>query len=212
MKTALLRASVALLLSSTAQAAPELFRGIPEGGDVLYTPHTTLDLAATYGIGGYSALGFQLHAKEQFSNWNTSVATGSFDLGLALGWQDEPQSLQFAQPKGQKNDAQRLNLWATLGHTFHMGRERRANLGFHLFGGWTHVWSTASLKMPDLGVDRASADNYGLWNAGAMLKFDYRLSRYVGFNLEATAPFYPMGMSYVRTLFHVGAGLTVYLL
>lgn len=203
---------LAATLACSSAGAAELFRGIPAGGDVLYTPHTTLDLAATYGIGGYSALGVQLHAKEQFSNWNTSLATGSFDLGLVLGWQDEAQALQPPAPTGQKNDAQRLNLWLTLGHTFHMGQERRANLGFHLFGGWTHVWSTGSMEMPDLGIRRAAADDYGLWNAGAMVKFDYRLSRWTGFNLEASAPFYPMGMSYVRTLFHVGVGVTTYLL
>lgn len=173
--------------------------------------HATLDATATYGIGVYSALGVQLHGVGQLGAWEASRAAGSFDFGLVAGIQDEPQSLQYLSVRGLKNDAQRLNLWATLGHTFHLGRERRAGLGLHLFGGWTHVWSTASVDRPDLALRGAVADDYGVLNVGGMLKFDYRFSKYLGFTVQAVGPF-PVQPSMVSTLFHVGIGLTGYIL
>lgn len=173
--------------------------------------HLTVDATATYGIGGYSALGVQLHAVGQIGAWEARAAAGSFDVGLVLGFQDEPQFLQYAVAKGLTNDAQRLNAWATVGHTFHLGRERRAGLGLHLFGGWTHVWSQARIARPDLALSASAADDYGLLNVGGMLKFDYRFSRFLGFTVQAVGPF-PVQPSMVSTLFHVGVGLTGYIL
>lgn len=184
--------------------------GIPEGGEEDHPLYVTLDAAATYGIGGYSALGVQLHALGQVPVWNNSRATGTFDFGLVLGWQDEPQALQYGVPAGQENDAQRLNVWATVGHSVQIGARRRSTLGLHLFAGWTHVWSWASVTDERLDLEASASDDYGLFNLGALLKFDYRFSEWIGVHIQAAAPF-GVGSSYVNTLFHVGLGLTAYL-
>ncbi len=199
----------ALLLLAAAPARAER-PGIPEGGEAGHPVHVALDATATYGIGAWSALGAQLHGLGQVPVWNAGLATGSFDFGLLLGVQDEPEALQYGVAAGQDNDAVRLNAWVTAGHSFHMGRRRLATLGVHLFAGWTHVWSWASVVDDGLDLDASASDDYGLPNAGAILRFDYRFSDWVGFHLHAAAPF-GVGSSYVNTLFHVGLGLTGYL-
>jgi hypothetical protein len=205
---ALLAASAAVSGSAAAATAGA---AIAAGGERPGTLHLTTDATFTYGIGGYSALGAQLHAVGQLTIWNRSAASGSFDFGAALGFQDEPMALQYGVGKGQTNDAQRLHTWATVGTTFHLGRQRRAGLGVHLFGGWTQMWSQARLVRPDLGIDRKLDDSYGVWTSGAMLKFDYRFSRHLGATVQAAVPCWGAQPSYVATIFHVGAGLTAYL-
>jgi hypothetical protein len=200
----------ALLLLAAPRTTRAQTIGVPEGGETGHPVHVTLDAAATYGIGGYSALGAQLHAVGQLPVWNTGFATGTFDFGVVLGWQDEPEALQYAVPPTQDNDAQRLNAWVTAGHSFHMGQRRRATLGVHLFAGWTHVWSWATVVDERLDLDASASDDYGLFNAGALVKFDYRFSEWIGCHVQAAAPF-GVGSSYVTTLFHVGIGLTAYL-
>ena len=76
-----IRLVLLLLVSSTAAAE------IPV--------HFTLDATATYGIGTYSALGGQLHFVAFTPVWRTEHATGTLDLGLLVGVQDEPQFLQY---------------------------------------------------------------------------------------------------------------------
>lgn len=198
---------VSTLFATTARAAEV---GLPEGGETAGHLHVTVDGTFTYGIGIYSAIGGQLHALGQETLWNTRLATGSFDFGVLVGLQDEPMALQFGGAAGQTTSTQRLNTWVTVGHTFHLGARRRSGLGLHLFGGWTQVWTSASVVNPDLGLNRQVSDAYGLWNSGAMLKYDYRFSRYVGLSLQAAVPFWGVQPSYVATIFHVGVGLTGY--
>ncbi len=152
----------------------------------------------------------QLHGLEQLSVWNTRLATGSFDVGLVMGFQDEPQALQYGVSPGQTNDAQRLNLWVTVGHTFHLGHRRRIGLGVHLFTGWTQEWTHAALNDPKHMINARVSDRYGLFNTGGMLKLDYRFSKYIGLTIQAVAP-WPVTPSYVTTLFHVGVGLSGYI-
>lgn len=208
MKRKAVLASLAALLLAPSARASEV--GIPEGGEPAGRLHATVDATFTYGIGGYSALGAQVHGVGLVSLWNTRLATGTFSVGALVGLQNEPMALQYVVAPGQINDAQRLHLWVTIGHTFHMGVRRRASLGLHLFGGWTHEWTQASLVRPDLGIDRQVRDNYGLFNSGTMLKFDYRFSKYIGLSLQAAVPFWKVQPSYVATIFHVGVGITAY--
>ena len=91
-----------------------------------------------------------------------------------------------------------------------VGRFRQSTFGLHIFAGWTHVFSQASMKRDDLGIDASLSDDYGLPNVGGVLKYDYRFSDYVGFDVQAVGPF-PVQPSYVTTLFHVGTGLSFYL-
>jgi hypothetical protein len=172
-------------------------------------PSVTVSATATYGIGGYSALGGQLHGFYHLPGWSTEAVAGTFDVGLLFGVQVEPQFLQYGVLDGQENSAQRLNTFATLGHSFHLGAERRSMLGAHLFAGWSHVFSQASLVNPTLGIDRSASDDYGRFNVGAILQYDYRFSEWIGLDVQAVGPF-PVQPSYVTTLFHVGIGLTAY--
>jgi len=171
--------------------------------------HVALDAAFTYGIGGWSALGVQLHPTVGWSLWSTRRATGTIDLGVVLGYQNEPQAIQAIAARGQESQTHRLNAFATVGTTFHLGRLRRSGLGLHLFGGWTHVWSSATIRRPDLSFDGTARDDYGVPNVGVILRYAYRVHRNLGLSLQAAAPFQTTP-SYVATLFHVGIGLTGY--
>jgi hypothetical protein len=183
--------------------------GVPEGGEPAGRLHATLDGTFTYGIGGWSALGGQLAGGVQVSLWNSRLGTGTFDVGGIIGLQGEPMALQFGAIRGQHNDAQRLNGWATAGLGFHLGQRRRSALGLQLFGGWTHVFSQASIVRPDLGIDRQVRDDYGVWNSGVLVKYSQRLGPVLGLTLQAALPFWGVQPSYVATLFHVGVGLVV---
>ena len=112
------RVALASLLCAHSVQAAEI--GIPAGGERAGTLHATVDATFTYGIGGYSALGAQLHGVGLVSIWNTRLATGTFNFGALVGFQDEPMALQYGTAPGQTNDAQRLNLWLTVGHSFHL--------------------------------------------------------------------------------------------
>lgn len=200
-------AMLAAALALAAMPAPASAQaGIPERGESSLEPHVVLHATATYGIGAWSALGAQLQPMLQLSAWNTDAATGTLDVGVVLGWQLEPEALQYDVPPTLDNEAHRLNAWLVVGHSFHLG-DRRSTLGLHVFGGWTHVWSSASIDDPRVMLTRSASDDYGLANVGGMLTFDYRFSDHLGFVLQAVGPF-PVQPSYVTTLFHVGLGLT----
>ncbi|HEX2572513.1 MAG TPA: hypothetical protein VH877_23400 [Polyangia bacterium] len=214
MKVVTLLVGLAALLSGPALAHAREDRTGPfiaEGGETGHRLHMRLDAAATYAIGGYSALGVQLHLTGYTPVWNTRRATGTFDVGLLLGWQNEPQFVEFPRPpRFLSNDTHRLNAWATVGHSFYIGQHRRFSLGLHVFAGWTHVWSVAAINDTARALKTRYSDNYGLFNAGALLKFDYRFSRYLGLTAHIGAPF-QFQPSYVATLAQVGIGLTGYL-
>lgn len=171
--------------------------------------HLTEDISFTYGIGIYSALGFQSHTSGQLSVWETKHAAGSLDAGIILGFQGEPQALQYLATDGIETETYRLNSWAAVGTSFHMGKKRNYTLGVHFFGGWTHLWTKAAADRDDLDFNSSVSDNYGHYNFGGILKFDWRFYKYLGISIHAAGPF-PVGPSYITTLFHVGLGLTVY--
>lgn len=171
--------------------------------------HLAQDVSFTYGIGSYSALGVQSHTIGQFSIWETKHAVGSIDLGILFGFQGEPQTLQYMQTDGINTETYRLHTLVTVGTSFHMGRKRNYTLGVHIFGGWTHVWSKAEADRDDLDFNSYVSDNYGHYNFGGILRFDWKFHKYVGMSLHAAAPF-PVSPSYITTLFHVGAGLVIY--
>ena len=207
-------ALLARLLEQTASAQTadvgDVRPGFLIAGDPAHPVHFTLDATATYGIGSYSALGGQLHFVAFTPVWRTATSTGSLDLGLLGGVQDEPQFLQYTSEPYLKNDLKRLNAWATLGHTIHFGPGRRAGIGLHLFAGWTQDWASFSINYPPAGLTGSLKDSYGIGNVGGLLKFDYRFSDWVGLSLQAVGPF-PVGPSFITTLFHVGLGFCVYL-
>jgi hypothetical protein len=202
-----LRAAIALFAASLPAVA--VADGREDSAPPPDPPRVTVSATATYGIGGYSAFGGQLHGFYHLPGWSTEAVTGTFDVGLLFGVQVEPQFLQYGVLDGQENSAQRLNTFATLGHSFHLGAERRSILGAHVFAGWSHVFSQASLVSPTLGIDRSASDDYGRFNVGAILQYDYRFSDWIGLDVQAVGPF-PVQPSYVTTLFHVGIGLTAY--
>lgn len=170
-----------------------------------------LDAAALWGIGGQMLLGGHLRLAALFEHWSTSRAFGTWDLGLAFAYHNEPTFLAPWLDRSQVDGAgHRILSLGHLGHTVHMGRRRRAALGLHVYGGW-NVWrSDYSLRYPDEGVEGSAVVVRHRAIVGGELRFTYRLHEHLGLNLMLGAPA-PTTSSYLITLLHVGAGLTFYL-
>jgi hypothetical protein len=206
--------SVLLCVAHSASAEPAATLSEPhlrEGGEREHRLHLALDGDFTYGIGGQSTLGAQLHLTGYTAVWNTRHATGTIDVGLQFAYGNEPPALApWLQGKDTDGAAHRIQALVTVGHTFHMGQRRRAAFGLHLFGGWNHWISSYSLRYPNENVSGSGTVVRDHFVTGAELKFSYRFSKHVGLNLVAGSPF-PYQSSYVVGMFFVGAGLTFYL-
>ncbi len=68
----------------------------------------------------------------------------------------------------------------------------------------------ACAYVPDAIVGTAELSGQIVRDGGS-LSFDYRFSDYVGLVVQATGPF-PVADCYLTTLFHVGLGVSGYLL
>ena len=203
-----------LLLAAPARGeVPNLTAAphIAEGGETARRLHLQLDGAFTFGIGGQSALGAQLHLTGLTALWNAGPATGSLDVGLQLAYGNEPPALAFWLAGVDAQGANhRVQAVATVGHTLHVGQQRRASLGLHVFAGWNHWRSAFTVRYPGEGVEGSATVSRDLFVSGAELKAAYRLSRRVGLHLVAGVPF-PTASSYAIGLFFIGAGLSTYL-
>jgi hypothetical protein len=201
---------LATLVSLSAQAIEIREPFVREGGESERRLHLMLDGTFTYGIGGQSALGVTTHLTGYTALWNTRRATGTIDVGLQLAYGNEPTALApWLSPDTVDGAAHRFQALLTVGHTFHMGRQRRAAFGVHLFGGWNHWSSSYTLRYPTENVQGSSTVSRDNFITGAELKFAYRFSKHVGINMVMGAPF-PYQSSYVVGMFFVGAGLTFY--
>jgi hypothetical protein len=202
---------LALLCAVPQVAAAAQLPHMEEGGESERRLHLKLDAAFTYGIGGQSVLGAQVNFIGYAGLWNTRLATGSFDVGLQAAYGNEPPWLApWLQGIDVSGANHRIQALVTLGHTFHMGARRRAALGFEVFGGWNHWISDFTLNYPKEGVSGRATLSRDHAILGGQLRFAYRFSRHVGFNLLAGGPF-PIHSSYVVGMFSVGVGLSFYL-
>lgn len=194
----------------TAPPAPERAPHLLPGGlDRRF--HLRLDGDFVYGIGGQSFFGAQAHLLAYRGLWSTPHAIGSLDLGLRLAYGNEPTwAAPWIDREQVSGATHRVQALLTVGHTFHMGKRRRAALGMHLHGGLNHWLSAYTLEYAQEGVHGEAQVRRNRFVAGAELSFAYRLSRHVGTHVTLGGPF-PSQSSYLVGMFFVGAGLSFYL-
>jgi len=184
---------------------------LPAGGLDNRT-HLRLEGDFIYGIGGQSFFGAQAHLMAYRGLWSTRHAIGSLDLGLRLAYGNEPTWAAPWIDRDQVTGAtHRVQALLTAGHTFHMGRRRRAALGMHLHGGLNHWRSAYALEYAQEDVHGKAVVRRNRFITGAEATFAYRFSRHVGANVTLGGPF-PSQSSYLVGLFFVGAGLSFYVL
>jgi hypothetical protein len=200
----------ALVLTAALLATPPAPH-LPEAGGRDGRIHLQLSADATYGIGGQSYLGGNLRLDAYTAVWARRKVTGTIDFGGQLAYGNEPTWLAPWLSDGTISGAtHRVQLLATFGHTFHLGKRRRFAFGTHLYGGWNHWRSSYSLNYPHEGVsgEETVARNHAI--VGGQIELGYRFHRRVGVHAVLGGPF-PIQSSYAITLFHVGLGLTVHL-
>lgn len=201
-------ASLARADTTIAQRVPPHIR---EGGETGHRLHFGLDTSFQFSIGGQMALGASVRGSGYAPIWNTRVATGTADVGVVLSYANEATALA---PWLSGNDvtgaAHRIQLVASLGHTFHLGKRRRSSLGFHLYGGLNQWISSYEVNYANEGVRGAATVSRTKFVVGGELRYAYRISEYVGIHVAMGAPF-PTESSYVNSLAHINAGLSFYL-
>jgi hypothetical protein len=171
-------------------------------------PSVFLDGVFTYGIGGQSALGGELHGT---ASW--TVAHGdvdlALDLGLRLGYEAEPSALAtWVDASEVSSIAHRVRTHVTAGPTLRFGgAARELSLGLHLYAGPTYWESEAHIRFAPYAVDTQARTAAMVFDAGAFLRFTWRPDPAVGIAIVAGAPFWDIASSYVVDLFHVGLGL-----
>lgn len=200
-------------VASPAEAArTEVVPHVRPGGEDGHRLHVRLDSSFLFAIGGQSALGTALHALGEIPVWITRVGTGTIDVGLLLGYTNEPVALApWLTGMDVSGSVNRVQALLSVGHTAFVGKERRSSIGVHLVGGLNYWNSTYSLRYPSEGLSGKATIDRSSFLVGGQLCYAYRFSRYVGFHLLAGGPFPVLQSSYVQTMFWVGAGLSFYL-
>lgn len=197
--------AVLLALSSSAPPPPHVVAG--ERARL----HLRLDADALYGIGAQSFLGADLGLFGDAAVWHTTHASGTVGGGVALVFHHEPTWLAPWIDRDHVQGANdRVQALLSVGHTIHLGKRRRSSLGLHLYGGLNHWRSAYRVDYSEEGlVGHAVLRRSGVV-LGGQLRYAYRISERVGVNVQLGGPFGP-GSSYVRSMFQVGVGLTLYL-
>jgi hypothetical protein len=196
-----------LLLASAFAADPHL----PTDSTPDKRLHLRLDTDATWGIGGQMFLGAQAQLTGYAGVWRGARATGSLDVGLQLAYGNEATFLApWIDPETTTGATHRVQLVATLGHTFHMGPQRRVSLGLQWFAGWNHWRSDYAMTIEEADIDEQAVVVRNLVTTGGQVTLAYRASKHVGVNLVITAPV-PTPSSYAVGMVSVGVGPTFYL-
>ena len=173
--------------------------------------HLRLDTAASWGIGGQMFLGAQVHLAGQVGVWNTGRGTGSFDFGLQANYGNEATFLApWIDRETTTGATHRVQLVATVGHTAHVGPQRRFSVGVQWFVGWNHWRSQYAVDLAEAGVQEKAVVQRDLLTTGGQVTLGYRISRHVGVNLFMAAPL-PTPSSYAVGLASLGLGPTFYL-
>jgi hypothetical protein len=204
----------ALALAPTSEISETSAPPVPhvaESGEKSDRVHLQMDTDATFGIGGQMFLGGQFRLAASLEHWTTSRALGTWDFGGEFGYHNEPV---FMAPWIDRSEIRgathRLQLLASVGHSVHMGKRRRAALGLHVFGGWNHWVSSYAVDYAQEGVHGRAVVAKAKPVVGAELRFTYRFHRNVGVNAVFGAPF-PTASSYAIGYGWVGAGLSFFL-
>lgn len=196
-----------LLLASVLGSAPH----VAEHGTLSDRVHLQLDGDATWGVGSQMFLGSQVRFATVLEHWSTRRATGTWDLGAAFAYQNEPIFLApFIDAERVDGAAHRVQVLAHLGHTFHVGKRRRVGLGLHAYGGWNYWRSAYRVSYPDVDVEGSDVVARHHAIVGGEIRLAYRVHERVGLNLIVGAPF-PTASSYGITYGHLGVGLSFYL-
>jgi hypothetical protein len=171
-------------------------------------PAAYLDAVVTYGIGGQSALGGELHGTASWTLGRGDV-DGALDVGLRLGYENEPAWLApWLDPRDVDAAAHRLRTHLTLGPTLRFGSAAREfSLGLHAYAGPTFWQSSASVRLPAYDVEGAAQVSRLVLDLGALLRFTWRPDPAVGLAVVVGAPVWGLHSSYLVDLFHVGLGL-----
>lgn len=181
---------------------------VPRADDA--APSVFLDGVFTYGIGGQSALGGELHGT---GSWTVGRGDAdlSLDAGLRLGYEGEPSALApWVDPSEVSSIAHRVRVHVTAGPTLRFGGSaRELSLGLHLYAGPTYWESEARVRFAPHGVDAQARTATVVFDAGAFLRFTWRPDPAIGLALVAGAPFWELASSYVVDLFHVGLGVAL---
>lgn len=168
---------------------------VAEDGTKSDRVHLQLDTDATWGVGGQMFLGTQVRFAAVLEHWTTRKAIGTWDLGGAFAYQNEPTFLLFGvDTSGMDGASHRVQLLAHVGHTVHTGRRRRFSLGLHVFGGWNGWRSAYTVSYPAEVVSGSAVVVRHKPVVGGELRLGYRFHRRVGLNAVAGGVF-PTGSS-----------------
>jgi hypothetical protein len=191
--------------------APELVPHVAEDGRKSDRVHLQLDAAALWGIGGQMFLGTQLRFAAVLEHWSTAKAIGTWDLGAAFAYHNEPVFLApWLDAAEVSGAAHRTVLVAHLGHSVHMGKRRRFALGLHGYGGWNYWRSAYTVDYAGEDVSGRAVVDRHLPVVGGELRLGYRVHRRVGLTMVLGAPV-PSASSYGITWAHAGLGLSFHL-
>lgn len=184
---------------------------VSEDGSKSGRVHAQLDTDATWGVGAQMFLGTQIRAVAVLEHWTTRHAIGTWELGGAFAYQNEPTFLLIGvDSHGMHGAGHRIQLLAHVGHAVHLGRRRRIALGLHAFAGWNHWRSAYSLSYPAEAVSGSATVDRDRAIVGGELRLTYRFHRNIGVNVVAGGVA-PTASSYLVTFGHVGLGLSWYL-
>lgn len=191
-----------------AVATPPAQSVAPEGRSAI--PHVDLDAMFTYGLGNGSSLGGQLHLDLAWSVWRTRRALGTLELGLRLGYFNEPMALQpWEAGSSNSGTTHRIPFALTLGHGFRWGRGDRYSFGFHVYAGGVRWLSHYYVRYPSRGIEGPGELERTVVDLGAFLRFTYRPHPVIGLSAQLGGPFYGISPETVVGLFTLGIGLTV---
>ncbi len=117
-------------------------------------PRFDLELDFAYGNGSRTALGGLLGATAGWRVWETAGGSGTLEVGLLAGYQNEPYALSAAYlvPAVMTGSNHRVEVFGVVGHTVRLLPSRRLLVGVQGFAGWTRLVMRGTLTDAGRGV------------------------------------------------------------
>ncbi|MFO0580471.1 MAG: hypothetical protein U1A78_41395 [Polyangia bacterium] len=144
-----------------------------------------------------------------FSPWRTRHALGMLELGLRLGYYNEPIALQPREAGCSNSSTHRIPFALTAGNGFRWGRADRFSFGLHVYAGGVRWLSHYYVRYPSRGIEGPGEVERTVFDLGAFLRFTCRPHPVVGLAAQLGGPFYGISPETVVGLFTLGIGLTV---